>query len=102
MIDRYDIDRYIAKCCNMNLLEIIAYSEKEFQWLEKRKFSSRESREDEYDIRKYKEFIHEFLYFLYTGIKPSRMPDEDFQRTKPIIEHLILDGYSKEALRYYR
>ena len=88
-ISRYNIDEYINRCCKMGFLEICDYSQKEYSNIKKMNLDNKEIREYKYLIKKYQDFIHEFLFFLTSGMKPSGMKEEDFQRIMPIIKHLV-------------
>ncbi|MEJ0002283.1 MAG: hypothetical protein WDN09_03910 [bacterium] len=104
MGNRFDTEEYIKEVKEMNLFELIAFSSQKVSWLEKIKFTktSPYKKEDEYAISRYRKFIHEFLFFLNTGVKPQNMDEDDFQRTKIVTEVLVSRGELKNrALNVY-
>jgi hypothetical protein len=86
--DFYSIEKFIKECMRMDLFDIVRYAETKCNATEK----TRKDRDEEYLRHEYYHFVHKFAFLIKTGIKPGAMPDDDFFRTKPIIEKLVEKG----------
>jgi hypothetical protein len=90
----YSIEKFIEECMSMDLFDIVKYTETKCNATEK----STKDRDEEYLRYKYYHFVHEFAFLIKTGIKPGTMPDDDFFRTKPIIEKLVEKGQLNNSI----
>jgi hypothetical protein len=99
----FNIDDFIAEAKTKTWLELIAHCEKQLNWLDNITFSKKSPfKEKEYQVRRYRDFIGEYLFFLRSGIKPAGMREDDFQRTKEITLELVNKKNLKEdVLKVY-
>lgn len=102
-IDKFSIDNFITAARELDYLDLILHCQKELKWLDGIKITKTSPYKDsEWSIKEYRDFIHQFSYTLNTGNKPATMKAEQFQRTKPIIEALVLKGqWKNEGLIIY-
>ncbi|HXL57541.1 MAG TPA: hypothetical protein VN958_14855 [Chitinophagaceae bacterium] len=95
----YDINKFISEAKTKTYIELIEYCEDKLNWLDKIRFSKKSPLKDkEYEIKKYHDFIHEYLFFLRSGIKPAGMRKEDFEMTKEITTELVNKKNLKEEI----
>ncbi|MDR2004085.1 MAG: hypothetical protein LBQ74_13720 [Prevotella sp.] len=96
MIDRYDVNNFINKCIGLDFPDLLIFSHDEYKSTLNR--LGKIDRDTNYKIMRYNDFVHEFLFFIQSGIKPAGMRDDDFNRTKPIIEKLVEKGQLKRTI----
>jgi hypothetical protein len=101
--DPFDVDDFIAKAKGLELLALSGYCRSQLKWLDAIKFTRGNSLTPIKDkIIYYRDFIREYCFFLQSGIKPGKMSDTDFERTKAITEALVAKGvFEREALGVY-
>jgi len=94
---KYDIDMFIEKCCKLDCGELLVFVLKECEINEKQIKGECE------DLRyKYYKFVHEVAYLIQYFVKPIGMSDEDFMRTKPILENIAKQIKNETILKIYQ
>jgi len=96
--EMYDVDRFIRRCISLDFPELLGFVAK------KREENSNKRKDSFEHLRaRFCDFVHEFSFFLQSGIKPFGMSDSDFQKTKPIIEKLVEKGqFNDSVLKNYK
>ncbi len=85
--DSYSIDKYINRCCNMNLLDILEDTQKELERLNAINLRSKNYQPYADMMMAYKYSIQEIYEFL-NGAPIGIISERNRERIKPLLEHL--------------
>ena len=101
--EKYNIQSFINEAKEMEFPALFIHCQKELNFLDNIKFTAKSPLKDlEWEIKNYREFIHQFAYILHSGSRPASMEKSDFLRTKPIFENLVeKNQWKSEGLSIY-
>lgn len=85
--DNYNIDKYISRCCNMNLLDILKDTQRELERLNAINLRSKNYQPYADMIMAYKYSLQE-IYELLNGAPIGIISERNRERIKPLLEHL--------------
>jgi len=85
--DNYSIDKYIDRCCNINLFEILEDTQKELKRLEALNLNTQSYQSYADMIMAYKFSIQEIYEFL-NGAPIGIISERSRERIKPLLKHL--------------
>lgn len=85
--DNYNIDKYVNRCCKMNLLDILEDTQKELERLNAVNLRSKMYQPYADMITTYKFSIQE-IYELLNGAPIGSISERNKERIKPLLEHL--------------
>ena len=71
---------------------------KEKNMFEIQKIANKEHLKYEKSSPEYSEYIHEFLFFICNGIKPSRITYDEFLLYKPLCKDLVENHHLKKEI----
>lgn len=90
---RFDIDLFIKKAMNLNLLELLELSQKEANEIEKIRITPKSTlKQYEWEIKQFAEFLSGLNCILMTGIKPFSMEKTDLQKLRPVFQKFVENG----------
>ena len=85
--DNYSIDKYISRCCNMNLLDILEDTQKELERLNATNLRAKHYQPYADMMMTYKYSIQEIYEFL-NGAPIGIISERNRERITPLLNHL--------------
>ena len=103
-MDTYSIERFLKEAQNKSWLDLVIYAEEENRRLKQLNITPKHVLFSQKDrVEYYRRFVGEFCFLIGQCIRPAGMPDDQFKRTRPLIEALVDSGQLKpEALAMYQ
>jgi hypothetical protein len=88
----YSIDDYINSVINKDWLTIIDITEKEVRKVDAIWLKTNQKKPNYYQIRRYRELVGDFLFFLNCRIVPAGIGKEGLKKFEPVIKSLVDQG----------
>lgn len=92
-MNTYSIEDYISSVINKDWQSVIDITEKEVRMVDGVWLNMNPKKPNYYRIKRYRDLVGDFLFFLRSGIVPAGIGKEGLLKFEPVIKSLVDNGY---------
>ncbi len=99
---RFSLTEFVEAIKDKTLPEVDRISEQEYLTVKTLLRKTDKYSANYVHLSKYMKDLSYFRIFFINGVRPSEMPDEDFQKLRPIFENLVGRGFKQSVLNEFK